>query len=304
MPELSYFAKHPLLQRLLVPAVAVLFFFLFVVVTFPYDTLARRLEAEAQREGAELSIGSLGPAGIASFRAREVRMRLPSSPGEETSPEVKLDSATLSPDVFALLLRHTSFGFSLQAYGGAAKGHLALSNDPRVPGLTSLRLDAHDIDLATLPVKELGGIEAAGKLQFKIDLSSMQPVATSTGEVQLNAETVVLSGSLLGMTLPKTMLGKIEGAAAVDKGVAKIEKATARGGDVEIEADGNIALRPLFSLSQADLHVRFRPNEGWLSTNPMLRSMMGLIANARQPDGSYLYSMNGAVAHLQPRPGR
>jgi type II secretion system protein N len=304
VPELSYLAKHPLLQKLLVPAVAVLCFVLFVVVTFPYDTLARRLEAEAQREGAELSIGSLGPAGLASFRAREVRMRLPSSPGGETSPEVKLDTATLSPDVFALLLRRTSFGFSLQGYGGAAKGHLALSNDPRVPGLTSLRLDAHDIDLSTLPVKDLGGIEAAGKLQLKIDLSSMQPVATSTGEVQLNAESVVLSGSLMGMTLPKTMLGKVEGAAAVDKGVAKIEKATARGGDVEIEADGNIALRPLFTLSQADLHVRFRPNEGWLTTNPMLRSMMGLIANARQPDGSYLYSMNGAVAHLQPRPGR
>ncbi|HEY2030907.1 MAG TPA: type II secretion system protein GspN, partial [Myxococcales bacterium] len=121
---------------------------------------------------------------------------------------------------------------------------------------------------------------------------------------QLNADSVVLSGSMMGMTLPKTMLGKLEGAATVDKGVAKIEKATARGGDVEIEADGNVALRPLFSLSQADLHVRFRPNEGWLSTNAMLRSMMGLLANARQPDGSYLYSMNGAVAHLQPRPGR
>jgi type II secretion system protein N len=304
VPELSYLAKHPLLRRLLVPVVAVLFFVLFVIVTFPYDTLARRLEAEAQREGAELSIGSLGPAGLASFKAREVRMRLPASPGAENSPEVKLDAATLSPDVFALLLRRTSFGFSLQGYGGAAKGHLALSNDPRVPGLTSLRLDAHDIDLSTLPAKELGGIEAAGKLQLKLDLSSMQPVATSEGTVQLSATSVVLSGSLLGMTLPKTMLGKIDASATVEKGVAKIDKATARGGDVEVEADGNVALRPLFSLSQADLHVRFRPTEAWLTTNPMLRGMMGLIANAKQPDGSYLYSMNGAVAHLQPRPGR
>jgi type II secretion system protein N len=302
--ELSYLAKHPMLRRLLVPATAVLFFVLFVVVTFPYDTLARRLEAEAQREGAELSIGSLGPAGLASFRARQVRMRLPASPGAETSPELKLDAATLSPDIFALLLRRTSFGFSLQGYGGVAKGHMVLSNDPRVPGLTSLRLDAHDLDLATLPVKDLGGIEAAGKLQLKIDLSSLQPVATSVGEVQLSAENVVLSGSMMGMTLPKTSLGKVEGGAAVDKGVAKLEKTIARGGDVEVEADGNIALRPLFSLSQADLHVRFRPAEAWLTTNPMVRSMMGLIANARQPDGSYMYSMNGAVAHLQPRPGR
>jgi type II secretion system protein N len=304
VPELSYFAKHPMVRKLLLPAVALLFFVLFLVLTFPYDALARRLEAEAQREGAELTIGKLGPAGLLSFRAREVRVRLPPSPGIESPPELKLDSATLSPDVFPLLLRRTSFGFSLKGYGGTADGHLALSNDARSPGLTSLRLDARDVDLATVPARDMGGVAAAGKVQLKIELSSLQPVETASGGVQLSAEGVVLSGSMMGVQLPRTSLGRIEGTATVDKGVAKIEKTTARGGDVEVDADGNVALRPLFSLSQADLHVRFRPAERWLGSNPAVRGMMGLISSARQSDGAYLYSMNGPVSRLQPRPGR
>ena len=85
MPDLAFFVRHPVLRRLLVPAAAVLAFALFLIFTFPYDVLARRLEVEAQRGGAELTIGSLGPAGLGGLRAREVKLRLPAPPG--SSPE-------------------------------------------------------------------------------------------------------------------------------------------------------------------------------------------------------------------------
>jgi type II secretion system protein N len=304
MPELSYLAKHPILRKLLVPATAVIFFALFLILTFPYEVLARRLETEAQREGAELTIGSLGPAGLTGLRAHDVKLRLPATPGGETSPEVRLERADLSPDLFALLLRRTSFGFSVQGYGGTVKGHMALSNDARTPGLTSLRIDARDVDLATLPLKDLGGIEAGGKMQLKVDLRSMQPVETSSGDMQLTLDGVAISGSLLGLTLPKTSLGKFEGGATVEKGVAKLEKTSARGGDIDADVDGNISLRPLFSLSQADLHVHFRPSDHWLDANPMIKGMMGLLQNAKQPDGGYTYTMNGPVSRLQSRPGK
>src|SRR5438477_222465 len=145
----TFFAKHPLVRRLLFPAAALVFYVLFLVLTFPYDVLARRLEVEAQRIGAELTIGALGPAGIGGLRARDVRLKLPSAQGE-TLPELRLDRADLSPDLFALVLRRTSFAFALEGYGGKARGHAAFSNDPRQPGLLSLRLDAHDFDLHEL----------------------------------------------------------------------------------------------------------------------------------------------------------
>ena len=63
-------------------------------------------------------------------------------------------------------------------------------------------------------------------------------------------------------------------------------------------------LRPLLSLSQADLHVRFRPATAWLDRNQMVKGMIGLIQNARQGDGSYVFTFTGPLARMTPRPGR
>jgi type II secretion system protein N len=304
MPDLAFFARHPLLRRLLVPAAAVVAFGLFLVLTFPYDVLARRLEVEAQRVGAELTIGSLGPSGLAGLRAREVKLRLPAAPGE-TIPELRLDRADLSPDLLALILRRTSFGFAFEGYGGTARGHAALSNDPRQPGLTSLRLDAHDVDLHALPLKELAGVEASGKLQLKIDLPSLLPAEAANGSLSLTLDGGgVTGGTVQGFPVPRTSLGKVEGGANIEKGLARVDKTTARGGDIEAEVDGNVTLRPLLALSQADLHVHFRFSDRWLNENAMIKGAIGLIQNARQADGSYIFTFSGPLARMTPRPGR
>ena len=59
-PDLVFLTRHPVLRRLLLPAGALLAFFLFLVLTFPYDLLARRIEMEAKRAGAESGAGSAG----------------------------------------------------------------------------------------------------------------------------------------------------------------------------------------------------------------------------------------------------
>jgi type II secretion system protein N len=299
MPELSYLARHPAIRKALIPVTAGIAFLLFLVWTFPYDTLARRLEAEAQRNGADLTIGSMGPAGFLGVRANDVRVHT-----GDGSPEIKLDRADVSPDLFAMLLRRTSFGFDVRAYGGRAKGHAALSNDARQPGLTSLRLDARDIDLNTLPLKDMGGVAANGTLQLKMDVSGLKPVETAGGTIQLTADGLGLSGSVMGMTLPRTNLGKVESSATIDKGVAKLDKTSARGGDIDADVDGTVSLRPLLSLSQAELHVRFKPAQPWLDANAMVKGMIGLIQNARQSDGSYLFTLTGPLSRIQSRPGR
>src|SRR5439155_233062 len=149
-PEPAIFARYPVLRRLLLPAGGVLAFLLFLVVTFPYDVLARRIEIEAQRAGAELTLGSVGAGGLASVRARDVRA-------------LSLDDGT------------------------------------------------------------------------------------------------VTGGAVMGFAIPRTAVGRLDGSISVEKGIARVEKTAARGGDVEADMDGNVNLRPLLSLSQADLHLRFRP---------------------------------------------
>jgi len=304
MAGLAFLARHPLLRRLLLPAAGLIAFAIFLMLTFPYDTLAQRIEVEAQRGGAQVTIGSLGPA-FGGVRARDVKVRLASAPGAEASPELHLDRLEVTPDLFALLLRRTSFGFSLTGYGGTAKGHLALSRDPRTPGLSSLRVDARDIDLSTLPLKELGGVEASGKLQLKADLSSLIPAETAGGAVTLVLDGgAITSGAVQGFPLPKTTLGRVDGAVAVEKGIARLEKTSVRGGDIDADVEGTVSLRPLLSLSQADLHVRFRPSDRWLEANAMIKGAMGLIQNARQGDGSYAFTFTGPLSHLTPRPGK
>ena len=80
-PEIAFLTRHPVLRRLLLPAGGVLAFFVFLVLTFPYDLLARRIEIEAQRAGAEVKIGSAGAGGLAAVRARDVRVRIVPVPG-------------------------------------------------------------------------------------------------------------------------------------------------------------------------------------------------------------------------------
>ncbi len=305
MADLAFLARHPVLRRLLLPAAAVLAFGVFLLVTFPYDVLARRIEVEAQRGGADLTIGSLGPAGIGSVRARDVKLRFTPAPGADALPELHLERMDVSPDLLALILRRTSFGFAAQGYGGTARGHIAMSNDPKQPGLRALRIDARDIDLAALPLKDMAGVAASGKLQLNADLKSLVPAETASGSLSLSLDGAQVSGGTVqGFPVPKTALGHVDGSLTVEKGVARIEKTSARGGDLDADVDGNVSLRPLLSLSQADLHVRFRFSDRWLDQNAMIKGAIGLIQNARQGDGSYAFTFTGPLARMTPRPGR
>jgi type II secretion system protein N len=302
--EIATPARLQKLRRGLVPGVAVLAFFFFLLLTFPFDMVARRLEVEARRAGTELTIGSIGAHGLFGFRARDVRLKPPSAAGEAL-PELRFDRVDVSPDLFALLLRRTSFGFALVAYGGTATGHVALSSDPKLPGLKSLRIDASELDLNALPLKDLAGVDANGRISVNIALTSLQPPETSGGTLALSGrQLAVAGGTLQGFQLPRTSLGDVDGSAVVEKGIARVEKTQARGGDVDAEVDGTVRLRPLLSLSQADLHVRFRLADRWLNENAAIKGALGLIQNARQPDGSYVFTFTGPLSRMTPRPGR
>jgi type II secretion system protein N len=301
--ELVKPARLQRMRRWLIPVAGVLTFLLFVRVTFPYDTLARRLEIETQRSGADLTIGSIGSHGLFGVRARDVRYKPVA--GTDASQELRFDRVDASPDLLPLILRRTSFGFDVAAYGGTARGHAALSNDPKLPGLQSIKLDASDLDLRNVPLKELAGIAATGRVSLHVDLSSLQPAENAGGSLNASARQLALtSGTVQDFPLPRTSLGDLDATIIVEKGVARIEKAQARGGDIDAEADGTVRLRPLLSLSQADLHVRFRPADRWLNENGAIKGALAFVQNARQPDGAYVFSFSGPISRMNPRPGR
>ena len=112
VPAAALLNRYPTLRRLLWPVGAAVAFLLFLVLTFPYDVVARRIEMEAQSAGVELTIGSAGAGGLASLKASDVRVRVGPVSGAEAWPELRFERAVFSPDILALILRRTSFGFS------------------------------------------------------------------------------------------------------------------------------------------------------------------------------------------------
>ena len=284
------------MRPLLTPLLFALCFVLFLFATFPYDTLGRRLEDEAGKNGLDLTIGRLGHSGFLGVRATEVKVR-------GNSLQFDFERVDLRPELLSLLLRRTAFGFSFEGYGGTGKGHAALSKDGQ--NLTSFSLEVKNLDARALSLAFLPGTELVGTAQVKIDLPTLLPEEATTGQLKVSIKgTGLNSGNLMGLTIPKASLGDLELLASVDKGVVKVEKGGLHGGDLDADLDGSIQLRPLKSLSVADLHLRFKPVERWLNENPAIKGLMGIIQNGKQPDGSYLFTFSGPLASLSQRPGR
>lgn len=295
------------LAKLRVPLAFALALPLFIYLTFPFEELSRRLETEARVNGLELSIGTLGSSGLLGVKALDVKAR-PAQQGNGPALELAADRVALSPEVLGLLLRRVGFTFDVDAYGGTAKGRARLSSDPKLPGLAALVLDAHDVDLRSLPLGPLANLEAIGRLALKANLPELQPVEAANGSASLSLKGgALLKGQLalgpgMNFPLPKLVLGEVEGSVTIDKGLAKIEKLTARGGDLEADIDGTIRLKPLIAVSEANLRVRLKPSEKWLDANPMIKGSMGFLG-PKQSDG-YWVTLTGPLSRLVPRPGR
>jgi type II secretion system protein N len=298
--------KNPWVRRLALPALFVAALVLFMRTTFPFEELARRIEAEVHDQGGELTIDRMRSSGFAGASALGVRLRLAGGPGGELGPEIKFDRVDVRIDLLPLLLRRIGFNYSFEGYGGKGSGHARLAKDSRQGLLEQLTVDATDLDLRLLPLRDsTAGLDVGGRLQAKVDLSSMSPPDQATGSAVLSIKgAAITGGKVMGATMPRTSLGDIDVSAALEKGVARLDKTVARGGDFDADAEGTVRLKPLLSLSQADIRVRFKPSDAWLNANPMFRGLLSAVGNARQPDGSYAFTLTGPLSNLTSRPGR
>jgi len=297
-----FLAINPRLRRLLTPVLFIVALIVFLFATFPYDAISQRLVSEAHAAGYDLSIGSLGHAGVFGLTASDVRIK-PISPDAAGGPlEIKLDKLTLKPEVLGLLMRRTAVAFNVDAYGGSASGTVRVSSDPKAPGLSALQVNATSFDLKSLP-QFIDGMELIGQLGLQADVTSLQALEGSGGTVGLSLKGgALLKGAVMGFPLPKVILGDLTGSLNIEKGLAKLDKVALHGGDVEAEVEGTIRLKPLLGVSQADLKVHVRPKESWLDANPLVKGSMGLLG-PKQGDG-YWVSLTGPLSHLTPRPGK
>jgi len=300
---LPLLARSPWARRLLLPMAFSLALVFFLIATFPYDALALRIVSEAKNAGYDVSIGALSHGGLIGVTATDVHVKPTTPDGATGALELHFDKLTLKPSILGLLLRRTVIGFDVDAYGGSSHGTARVSNDPKAPGLSELTLTAADFDLKQLPSSILSGVEVIGTFSSKVDVQSLQALEASGGTITFGLKGgALVKGSVMGIPLPKTMLGELTGGLVVDRGVARLDKVLLRGGDIDAEVEGSIRLKPLFSLSQAELKVHLKPKDSWLDANPLVKGSMGFLG-PKGPDG-YWVTLSGPLTHLNPRPGK
>jgi type II secretion system protein N len=61
------------------------------------------------------------------------------------------------------------------------------------------------------------------------------------------------------MDLPRVKLGNLEASVKFDKGTGTVEKLSTKGGDLELGVSGTVKLAKLLSYSEANLHVKLKP---------------------------------------------
>ncbi len=250
-------------------------FLFFLYVTFPYDVVRQRLVAEAGAAGYDLHVGGLGP-GLLGVTATEVlvKSRTPPAEGQPERGALVVDKVALRP---ALLPPGLAFRASLM--DGVATGSVGGLGDVK------LRVNLDELDLSKGNLQAFSGLDLAGTLSGRVDLSIPKAAAPApgggkgpeepdlgqaSGEIVLDGNGVVVNGGTITvpmygtptpMDLPRIAFGDVDGRLAFDKGAGTLEQFEARSDDLTLMGSGTLKLakRPEFSDTNIDLRFKAEP---------------------------------------------
>lgn len=296
--------KVPWWQRVMWPAAFVAAFLLSLYWTFPTEPLARRIEAEARAQGYDVSIGQLSLWRGTGVALKQVAVMPPPSQAGAEPLHVVLEEVDARLNVLPLLFGHRSIYFRALAWSGKLTGTYSEAKSAR-----DVSFELADLDLAgAVPLRQLTGLDFGGKVSGsgKLSLDAQKGLPAASGKVSAKiAGGGVTGGSVYGFPV-KAGLGNIEAALTIASGDAKLDRLTAKSGDIEAEGDGVVHLRPLAALSPLDAKFRVKPGQPWLDLNPLVKGAMTLpaVANAKDPDGWLSYKIAGTLGAPLPRPGR
>lgn len=292
------------------PVFFLLCFVFFAYKTFPYERLAERLTREAQARGYDLEIVDLTHSGLTGLSFDDLRVVFPSD--EEASPpaEITFDGLTVSTSLFSLMSDTKSYSFDAELGGGEVYGDIAIGED-----LLDVDVEIDDINLETLPgLRRFTKVPLAGTLNGEIVLVMPSEVEESTGNVALtidelnigDGESQVEIPGWGGLTLDRADVGNLELVAAIEDGEARVERATAHGKDLELDALGKIRLLRPLKRSEFNLMLRVKIQDAYKERSSKVATMLQLASSglkaALTTDGAIHYTIGGSLGgRLRPR---
>jgi hypothetical protein len=335
-------SRSKLLKRIGYPLVFLAAFVGSVYLTFPYDALARRLESEAGKAGAEVSIVELRPAMFPGVRATGVTVKL-ADPETGTPVTINPDEVVLKLGLLPLLRNRLHLDVAAQAWGGELEGWFephrarnqlkgsvagveigqspalkwALENavGSAVKRLLGPQMNGGDAGAGGAASAGRTGLDAVGEIKGDVDLGFEMTHGPAGQYLKADATEGLISlqignaelrgGTVMGFGVPRIALGNMEARVQLEKGIATIQKCAIKSEDLELEADATIQLRPLLPLSRIEGKLRFRFGDAWLEKNQSLRAMIQIgLQTARKSDGFYTYALSGTLGALQARPAQ
>lgn len=258
-------------------AVASLVFGLFA--TFPYETLRRRLEIEADAAGLSLTVDRMGP-GLLGVSARGISIASKTAAPGEPAPEALLIPAlTIRPSLLP-----PGVAVSANLLGGKASavvgGFGAVNVDVALAGL---KLDQGNL-------KGFTGVDMVGELSGRARITMPMSGARAGAEPDLSQASGSVTADLREFSvrggqvrvvvpmygpeptpvdLPKATLGTYGARIKIDKGTATVESFTGSGPGLELSASGTLKLARRLAYSEPDLDLKVRAEPEFLNSIPL-----------------------------------
>jgi type II secretion system protein N len=279
----------------------VLVLLLALLLTFPWETLARRVEQEAARAspGTTLAIGEIGPALPFGVRLANVVYQSEGRAGAAPS-KWTFDRIRLRPAWLALMTGKAGVSFEVDILAGQVSGTATRAKD----GLNIKASFDHMLLEEGKTVEDALGVPLAGTLHGKVDAATNPEGKITQARFTATIEDAkVKGGKLAGFTLPALDLGRPEVELVVDKGEAKLTKCEAKGRDVTLTATATSTLRPQIGLSPVKGQLKIKPSDAFLEKNPSIKGALGLAGSFKKADGTLEFPLNGTLAKPMSFPG-
>lgn len=309
------------------PLFALVVFFVFLYLTFPWEKLKYRVEGYLSSSGEmEVTIGSLGPAPLLGVSAEDVSLTLKPKPGEPPPPspegggaakprltKLRLDEVTVRFGLFAILAGGVDVSFSATGFGGELDGRYRADRKTKT---WSARLSATKLELARIPhVQSAVGLPVAGTFSAKVDvevpedrwsdasgLAEIECEGCSVGDGKAKLKVPGNPLLAMGVTLPQLRLGRFGGKIKIEKGVATLENVSAQSPDIEVALEGQFQLRTPFAYSNAQAYLRFKISPELKRRDAKFELLENGMTNAKRGDGFFGMRVDGPLKALRFQP--
>lgn len=260
--------------------IAVVLILIFILLGFPWDSLARRVAAEiSAASGSSVSIDTLAPALTPRgpvLRARDVVIEHPAV------DRVRLLELEIAP-------RWSSSWFSgepkLRVWAdtelGLVDGVLGLGSTSSFAGQIG------QVELARLPLRlEASGVRLSGQIDADADVA-LAPDGTLSGRVAFSSPSLVVESNKLPMAIPFT---RAEGVVVIlENGATQIESVELEGDLLNGKLSGEIGLVHRSQAPPIDLSAEIR------IVDPTLRQLAPGAGIPISPDGTIKMRLRGTL---------